>query len=331
MTMTQEMIKSERGRTFRQFLEENREIVTIFGILITIAVIGAISSPDFRTSRNSINVLRQAVALGMVSIGQTFVILSGGIDLSVGAMISLITVYTAGFMQARPELVVPIVFAMLLLGLIVGQFNGFLVTSLKIEPFIATMAVGAILQGLVLMYAKKPLGKISPGWNYFAEGMVGPIPFSVIFFLVLLIIAIIVIHRVVLGRYIIATGGSERISRYSGIRTKLVLNSAYIICTLSAVLTGLYLTSRMGVGDPQVGGLNYDRFDLDSITAVLVGGTRLGGGKGSVIGTLAGVLIVVVLNNIFNLTEVNTFYQWIVKGIIILLAVAAYSNRKTSS
>jgi ribose transport system permease protein len=319
-----------QARSFRQFLEENRELVTIFGILLTIAAIGAIASPEFRSEQNAVNVLRQAVALGMVSVGQTFVILSGGIDLSVGATISLIAVYTAGFMKARPEWVIPIVLLMLLIGLIIGLFNAFLITRLKIVPFIATLAVGSIVQGFVLNYAKRPVGKIAPGWNYFAEGMVGPIPFPVIFLVVLFILAILVIHRTILGRYIIATGGNERIARYSGIRTTLVLNSAYVICALTAVLTGLYLTSRMAIGDPQVGGLNYDRFDLDSITAVLIGGTRLGGGKGTVIGTIAGVLIVSVLNNVFNLVGVNTFYQWIVKGVIILIAVAAYSTRKSS-
>jgi ribose transport system permease protein len=297
---------------------------------LTIAAIGAIASPEFRSEQNAVNVLRQAVALGMVSVGQTFVILSGGIDLSVGATISLIAVYTAGFMKARPEWVIPIVLLMLLIGLIIGLFNAFLITRLKIVPFIATLAVGSIVQGFVLNYAKRPVGKIAPGWNYFAEGMVGPIPFPVIFLVVLFILAILVIHRTILGRYIIATGGNERIARYSGIRTTLVLNSAYVICALTAVLTGLYLTSRMAIGDPQVGGLNYDRFDLDSITAVLIGGTRLGGGKGTVIGTIAGVLIVSVLNNVFNLVGVNTFYQWIVKGVIILIAVAAYSTRKSS-
>lgn len=321
---------SYQTRSFRQLLEENRELVTIFGILLTIAAIGAIASPEFRSEQNVTNVFRQAVALGMVSIGQTFVILSGGIDLSVGATISLIAVYTAGLMKARPDLVIPILLFMLFIGLIIGLFNAFLVARLKIAPFIATLAVGSIVQGFVLNYAKRPVGKIVPGWKYFAEGMVGPIPFPVIFLTVLFILALLLNHRTILGRYIIATGGNERIARYSGIRTTLVLNSAYVICALTAVLTGLYLTSRMAIGDPQVGGLNYDRFDLDSIAAVLIGGSRLGGGKGTVIGTIAGVLIVSVLNNVFNLLGVNTFYQWIVKGVIILLAVAAYSTRKSS-
>lgn len=317
-------------RSLRQVLEENRELVTIFGILLFIILIGTLVSPDFRTAKNLVNVVRQAVALGMVSIGQTFVIISGGLDLSVGSTISLVAVYTSGMMAGRPglEVIGSIVLLMLCLGLVIGFFNATLITRLKILPFIATLATASIVQGFVLMYAKRPVGRISPGWNYFAEGMVGPIPFPIIFLTALLILAAVILNRTVLGRYITATGGSERIARYSGIRTTMVLHAAYIICSVTAVLTGLYLTSRMAVGDPQVGGLNFDRFDLDSITAVLIGSSRLGGGKGTVIGTMAGVLIVTVLNNIFNLAGVTTFYQWIVKGIIILLAVAAYSSRK---
>jgi len=321
---------SYRSHTLKQFFDENRDLLTIYGILMLILFIGTVLSPNFRSAANLFNVLRQAVALGMVSIGQTFVILSGGIDLSVGATISLVAVYTAGLMKLYPTMTWPIVLLMLLMGLAIGLFNGSLVTRLKIAPFIATLATGSILQGLVLLNGKRPSGKIAPGWNYFAEGMVGPVPFPVIILAILIVLAIIVIHRTVLGRNIIATGGSELIARYSGIRTTLVLNSAYIICSISAVLTGLFITSRMGIGDPQVGGLSYDRFDLDSIAAVLIGGTRLGGGKGSVIGTIAGVLIVTVLNNVFNLVGVDTFYQWIVKGIIILIAVAAYSIRKSA-
>lgn len=127
------------------------------------------------------------------------------------------------------------------------------------------------------------------------------------------------------GRYIYATDGSEVVARLSGIRTGLIILFAYMFCSLTAAMSGLFLTSRMGTGDPQVGGLNFDRFDLDSIAAVLIGGTRLGGGKGSIIGTVAGVLIVAV----FNLTGGSTFYQWIVKGLIILVAVAAYTFIKS--
>lgn len=316
-------------RDLRQFVDSNRELVIIYGILFFIMGVSALASPQFRTATNTFNVLRQAVALGLVSIGQTFVILSGGIDLSVGATISLIAVYTSGLMNGRPGLgvIVPIILLMILIGLAIGFLNATLITRLKLAPFIATLAIASVIQGLVLLYTKRSIGKISPGWNFFAEGMIGPVPFPVIFWGVLFLVAFVVLSRTTLGRYIIATGGSEQIARYSGIQTRQVLYIAYMICSFSAVLTGLFLISRMAIGDPQVGGLNYDRFDLDSITAVLIGGTRLGGGKGSVVGTVAGVLIVSVLNNIFNLTDVSTFYQWIVKGIIILLAVTSYMKR----
>jgi ribose transport system permease protein len=130
-----------------------------------------------------------------------------------------------------------------------------------------------------------------------------------------------------LGRHIVATGGSEVVARWSGIRTKRIIMFAYMFCSLTAAMTGLFLTSRMAIGDPLVGGLNYDRFDLDSIAAVLIGGTRLGGGKGGVMGTVAGVLILSVLNNIFNLIGVSPYYQWIIKGLIVLAAVALSVRR----
>jgi ribose/xylose/arabinose/galactoside ABC-type transport system permease subunit len=257
----------------------------------------------------------------------------GGIDLSVGATISLVDVYATGFMAnyTAPLMVAGMVVALLFLGLIVGFVNGNIVTRFKLAPFIATMGVGAVLQGLVLQFAKKPGGRIAPGWQYFSEGMVGPIPFPVIFLAILIGATWVLLSRTVWGRHLKATGGSEQTARLSGIRTKRVTIYAFMLCSLMAAIAGLYLTARMGAGDPRVGGLEYDRFDLDSITAVLIGGTRLGGGKGSIVGAMAGVLIVSYLNNIFNLVGVNTYLQWIVKGLILLGAVAIYSVRRESA
>jgi ribose transport system permease protein len=150
----------------------------------------------------------------------------------------------------------------------------------------------------------------------------------VLFLLGLVLITWFLLSKTAWGRHVKATGGSEVIARLSGIRTQRVTVYAYMFCSLMAAVTGLYLTSRMGAGDPRVGGLQYERFDLDSITAVLIGGTRLGGGKGGVVGTVAGVLIVSVLNNIFNLVGVNPYIQWIIKGSILLSAVAIYSARQ---
>jgi ribose transport system permease protein len=293
-------------------------------------LLAAIALPTFRSPRNFFNVLRQAVALGLVSVGQTYAILVGGIDLSVGSTISLVGVYTTGLMAQYSALgpVVLIVLAMVAVSLVIGLANSIVITRLRVAPFIATMGVGAIVQGFVLLYSKRPGGAIAPGWDFFAEGMIGPVPFPVIFLLVLVLVAVFVLRRTAVGRHVVATGGSEVIARLSGIQTRRVTAYAFMFCSFAAALTGLFLTSRMGAGDPLMGGLNYDRFDLDSITAVLLGGTRLGGGKGGVMGTLAGVLLVSVLNNIFNLADINPYIQWIIKGVIVVGAVAIYASRK---
>jgi ribose transport system permease protein len=225
-----------------------------------------------------------------------------------------------------PGAVVLIVSAMLLMALAIGFVNSQVITRLRVPPFIATMGVAAIIQGLVLQYAKRPGGTIAPGWDFFAEGKIGPVPFPVIFLTLFIVLTAFVLRRTVTGRHVVATGGSEIIARLSGIVTWRIIAYAYMFSSLMAALSGLYLTSRLGAGDPLMGGLNYDRYDIDSITAVLIGGTRLGGGKGGVLGTIIGVLIVSVLNNIFNLTGVNPYLQWVLKGLIFIGAVAIYAS-----
>jgi ribose transport system permease protein len=317
------------GRWARLF-DEHRELVTISGILLGLVLIAAVAEPNFRSSRNLFNVLRQAVALGLVSVGQTAAILVGGIDFSVGATISLVGVYTTGLMAdyTSPGAVALIVLAMILLALVIGFTNSQVITRLRVAPFIATMGVGAIVQGLVLLYAKRPGGKIAPGWDFLAEGMIGPVPFPVVFLLIFVVLTVLVLRRTAIGRHVVATGGSEVIARLSGVVTGRVIAYAYMFSTFMAAMSGLFLTSRLGAGDPLMGGLNYDRYDIDSVTAVLIGGTRLGGGKGGVIGTIVGVLIVSVLNNIFNLTGVNPYLQWVIKGLIFVGAVAVYATRR---
>lgn len=311
-------------------VDDHRELLTISAVLLALVIIAVVATPKFSSSRNLFNVLRQAVALGLVSVGQTAAILVGGIDLSVGATISLVGVYTTGLMAnyASPGAVVLIVLAMILLALVIGFTNSLVITRLHVAPFIATMGIGAIVQGMVLMYAKRPGGKIAPGWDFFAEGMIGPVPFPVLFLLVFVVLTGLYLRRTATGRHIVATGGSEMIARLSGIVTWRVISYAYMFSTFMAALSALYLTSRLGAGDPLMGGLAYDRYDLDSITAVLIGGTRLGGGKGGVAGTIVGVLIVSVLNNIFNLTGVNPYMQWVIKGLIFIGAVAIYASRR---
>jgi ribose transport system permease protein len=329
--MVSDSLRLSRFRSWWQRLwSEHRELVTIYAILGVLILIGMIALPAFRSPRNLFNVLRQAVALGLVSMGQTLAVLVGGIDLSVGSTISLIGVYTTGLMAqyASPGAVVLIVVAMIAIALMIGLVNAFVITRLHVAAFITTMGVGAIIQGFVLLYAKRPGGAIAPGWDFFAEGMIGPVPFPVVFLLLLVALAFFFLRKTVAGRHVAATGGSEVIARLSGIQTRRATAYAFMISSFTAALTGLYLTSRMGAGDPLMGGLNFDRYDLDSVTAVLLGGTRLGGGKGGVVGTLAGVLLVSLLNNLFNLAGINPYIQWIIKGIIVVGAVAIYAIRK---
>jgi ribose transport system permease protein len=306
------------------------EVVTIYGLLAIIAATGAVFAPDFLKTQNLMNILLQSVALGLVAIGQTYVILGGGIDLSVGATISMVAVYSSGLMAGNPSLGValPVLLLVVCMALAVGLLNSLLVSRLRIAPFIATMAVGSLVQGIVLMYTKRPKGRISPWWGYFANGTLGPVPVAVLFLILAIVAAHFLLTRTVLGRYIFATGGSERSARLSGIQTERVILFTYLFSSFMAALSALFLISRMGVGDPQVGGLNYDLYDLNSIAAVLVGGTALTGGVGSIVGTVAGFLIVSLLNNIFNLVGVNTFIQWIIRGFIILAAVAVYRMQR---
>jgi len=258
------------------------------------------------------------------------VIISGGIDISIGATISMVAVYSSGLMagSAAPVVFLPVMLAVVAMALAVGLANSLLVSRLKMAPFIATMAMGAVVQGVVLLYAKRPMGKIAPQLSYFADGMLGPVPFAVVFLLLVVVLTYLVLTRTVLGRYIYATGGNERSARLSGISTRKIMTFCYLFSSLMAALSAFFLISRMGIGDPQVGGMNYDLFDPDSIAAVLVGGAALSGGRGSVLGTVAGFLIVTLLNNLFNLMQVSTFYQWLIKGIIILAAVAAYGIQR---
>ncbi len=315
-----------RSFDLRRLVRDHRETSIIYAVLLVIVGLAMAISPDLRTSQNIFNVLRQAVALGLVALGQTVVILLGGIDLSVGATISMVAVYASGLMAGRPGVgaFLPVLLLTLAMALVVGLVNALLVTRLRVVPFIASLGTGSILQGIVLLYTMRPVGAVAPELRAFADSMVGPVPIPVIVLAVFVAVTWFILSKTLLGRHIYATGGSERAARLSGIQTRKVIALGYVFCSFMAALSAFFLISRMGIGDPQVGGLNYDRYDLESIAAVLIGGTALSGGKGSVAGTVAGVLLVSILNNIFNLIGVPTYYQWIIKGLIILVAVAGY-------
>jgi ribose transport system ATP-binding protein/rhamnose transport system ATP-binding protein len=314
-----------RGERLRSWLAGNQGVITVYAVLILLYLFGLSASESFRSASNLFSILRQAVALGLVSIGQTLIILAGGIDLSVSSVVTLAALFGAGLIQGRVEMILPAVLLCLGVGVLFGLVNGSLWGYLGVEPFIVTLGTFSIGRGIALVFARGPVGWVPPLYQQFAYADIGPIPFAVIFFFAVLIAGILMLKKTILGRRIYAVGGNPEASRLSGIPVRRVRLLAFVLSGLTAAVTGLYMASRMGSGDPNIG----PGFELDSITAVVVGGTVLGGGRGGLIGTLGGVLLVATLSNLLNLMNVDNWYQQVIKGLILLIAVAAYRNRET--
>ena len=302
--------------------KKHRTTLVIYFILILLIVVSSVGSDAFLRPRNLANILRQAVALGFVSIGQTFAILTAGIDLSVGSVISLTSCLTAGLMMGRDSMVFPVLALIIAVALLIGFCNGLIIVKTGITPLIVTLGTMSIIQGAVLVYTDTAYGEVAPVFYFLAWGEMGFISFPVFLFAFFAAATVFVLRRTTFGRYIYAIGGNEEAARLSGVKTDRVKIYTYMFCSLTAALTGLFLASRMGMGDPLVG----SPYMLDSLVPVLVGGTLLSGGKGGLVGTIAGVLILTILGNSLNLLEVSGYWQWVMRGIIIIVAVTFFSK-----
>mgnify|MGYP000709897222 CR=1 FL=1 len=293
------------------------------GLLVLVIVL-SFASEYFLTVNNLLNVLRQVSIIGIVAYGMTFVILSGGIDLSVGSVLALSSAITAGVMSSTHSIALAIL-AGLVTGALLGTFTGVLVSKAKMPAFIVTLAMMSIGRGLTLIYTGgRPISEgFTDLFNYIGGGYVGPIPFPVILLLVLLGIGYLVLNNTPYGRYVYALGGNEDATRLSGINTDKIKMTVYTISGIMAAVSGIVLASRLGSAQPQAG-LGYE---LDAIATVVLGGTSLAGGSGGIVGTLMGALIIGVLNNGMTLLGVSSFFQQVVKGLVILLAV--YIDRRT--
>ncbi|UCF92958.1 MAG: ABC transporter permease [Desulfobacterales bacterium] len=304
--------------------KEHWPTIVVFIVLVVLFVGTSFVSEVFFTGRNLKNLLRQAAALGIVSTGQTFAILIGGIDLSIGSVVSLTSCLTTGILEGQGHLLIPVICLVIAIAVLIGFLNGFMITRTGVHPLIVTLGMMSIVQGAVLVYTKAPAGSIPESFMFLAWGEVGFLPFPVFYFAAVAFLGIFVLHRTAFGRYVYATGGNEEVARLSGVKTNRVKIVVYIISAFTAALTGLFLASRMGMGDPLAG----ERYMLDSIVPVLIGGTSLTGGKGGLVGTLPGVFIITILSNAMNLFGVSSYWQWIVQGAIIILAVAFYWKQK---
>jgi ABC-type sugar transport system ATPase subunit/ribose/xylose/arabinose/galactoside ABC-type transport system permease subunit len=312
----------ERSPAPRAFRKDRTDLV-VYVVFIALFLAGIASSPSFLDPYNLTSNLRAAAALGIVTLGQAVVMISGGVDLSVSSTITLTTILSAGLMAGRNDMTLPAILASLGVGLAMGCLNGFAVVKLKIAPFIATLGVLSIGRGVVLLITHGPIGAISPAFRLFSRGSIGPIPSALVILLVVFAAAVLLMNRTRYGRYLFALGGSREVSRLAGIRVSRIQFSSYLVSGLCAAAAGLYLASRMGVGDPSVG----PGFDLDSIIAVLIGGIPFGGGRGNILGVIAGVLLITVLGSLLNMWNLETWYHQIARAVILLAAISVIKQR----
>ncbi len=272
-----------------------------------------------------VGLMERTVALGLVSLGQTLSILVRSIDLSVASVISVAAVMASWIMQGRPEMMLPGCVAVLAIAAVVGSANGLLVTRLRINPLIATLGTGLVLQGVLSASFTNFAGSVPKAFQGFAYGTVAGVPLSVLLFFALAALLALVLSRTRFGAHIYATGGNLDGARLAGIKTDRVVLIAHVLCSLTAGITGLYLASRLRSGAPWVG--RDGAYDLESIAAVVVGGTVLAGGKGGVWGTVAAVILFACLDAVFNMAGIDAFVKQVLRGVIVIGAVAAYSFR----
>lgn len=304
-------------------IAQSGTIVTFVALIVLSLVAGAVT-PAFRTATNVDDILRQAVGLGLASVGQTIVILLGGIDLSVGSVAKLSEMLAAIVMNGNSSMIAPAVGMVLVIAIAVGAVNGLLVTRLRIAPFIATFGMFGLLQGVAFLISTSPVGLAADPVLTLYTDQLGPIYTLVAGFAVILIVVWIFLSRTPWGRHIYAVGADAHVARLATIRVTAVVIGGYIACAVFAALAGLFLLARSGTGDPTLG----DDYQFDSITAVVLGGTSLAGGRGGVIGTVGGVLLLSVIDNVFNLAQIDSSYQQLLKGVILLTAFSLYRQRQ---
>ncbi|CAM4300701.1 ribose ABC transporter permease [Paenibacillus alkaliterrae] len=301
----------------KQLASTLQKLGPLIGLLI-ITVILIIASPNFLTVNNILNVFRQVSINALIAFGMTFVILTGGIDLSVGATLALSGALTAGLLNGGMDPLTAIIIG-LVAGGVMGAVNGLLITKANIAPFIATLATMTIYRGFALVYTDgRPItGFESELFTLVGGGYFFGVPVPVIITIIIFAILFFILRKTTFGRNVYAIGGNEEASLLSGIKTGRFKIYVYALTGLLSALAGIILTSRLNSAQANAG----FGYELDAIAAVVLGGTSLSGGRGWIVGTLVGALIIGVLNNGLNLLGVSSFYQQVVKGMVILLAV----------
>lgn len=311
-----------RSRRSKELLQ-SFSIVLVF---VAISIFFALSSEFFMTWANWMNVIRQSSINGILAIGVTFVILTKGIDLSVGSVMALSGMLAASVLTTPGEqmVIVGLVIGVLAGGAL-GLVNGTLTAYAKVPSFVVTLGMLSVARGLTLIFSEgRPISNLSEPFRWIGSGVFLGIPVPIVIFLIVFLASWVVLQFTSYGRYVYAVGGNEKAARTSGIPTRAVIASTYVISGALAAVAGLVLTSRTTAALPQAG-IGYE---LDAIAAVVIGGTSLAGGRGSVVGTLFGALIIGTINNGMDLMGVSSYYQQVLKGSIIVIAVLADQFRR---
>lgn len=307
-------------KSYSIFKKKPSEIYSKYGtfsILLILFILASIFTEGFFTQANLTNILRQITVVTILALGATYVIILGHINVAYGSEIALIGCISAAVMVSTQNLFISIIVG-LFTGFVIGSVNGYIITKFDIPAFIMTLAMTTVARGLVLIFTGAiPISGMDSSFAFIGQGYIGFVPVSVLILIMLFIISWVILNKTRLGRYIYAVGGNKEAAVASGIKAKKVVRLAFIFDGLMAAVAGIVLMSRMNSGQPAAG-LTYE---FDAITAVVVGGTSLAGGSGTIVGTIIGALIVGIINNVQNLMNVNAYWQQVAKGLIILIAV----------
>lgn len=307
----------------------DRQLLGLLIFVIAMMVVMSFLSPSFLSVSNLTNVFRQSVFIMLLGFGMTFVLTTGGIDLSVGVMLAL-SGGMSGWLLSMNVNIVPAVIAGVLVGLLVGAGNGLMITKLRITPFIATLATMSIGRGVMYVWTNSiPFRNyMVGGFRFIGQGDIFGLQFPIVIAIVAFVILQFVYRCTAFGRHVTAFGSNEESARVSGINTDKLLIKVYALSGLMAAIAGITLASRLETVHPEMG----KGYELDAIAAAIIGGTSLSGGKGTLVGTVLGAFIIYLISNALNLLNVDPDWETIVKGIIILIVVAveflSHRNKK---
>jgi ribose transport system permease protein len=310
------------GPALNRLLVKRMQLVMVFIFLLVLIIVAGFLNRRFLSLENFSNLVATSVPYLLTAFAQTIILLAGGIDLSVGSMVSLSNVLCARFMLGTPFGFLPGLILALAAGSAAGYANGLIITRGRLQPIIVTLASSSIVAGLALAILPEPGGKIPAGFARIVNGSTG-VPFPLIAAILVTFVLWIVLNKTRYGRSVYATGGNENAAYSSGVAVDRVKTISFVLAGFLSALAGVYISSQIYSGDPLLG----TNMSLVSITTAVLGGTSLGGGKGNILGSVAGVFIFIIINNVLNLTGVPSFYQFILQGCLLIFALTIGSLR----